>query len=114
MKKLIFIFLIFSFAFILFSKALAIENTENKEWIEKVLIATKEKLEKEVFPVFKKIWRWFKENIWGKIISLFEAEYEKRKPEVKKEFKKKTEEIKKELLQFLKMIQEKVCQLFRK
>ena len=111
MKKLILIFLIFSFAFILFSKAFATKITEN---IEKISIATKEKLKGEAFSVFKKIWKWFKENIWGKILSLFEAEYEKRKPEVQREFKKKTEEMKKELPQFLKMIQGKIYQLFRK
>jgi len=111
MKKLILIFLIFSFALILFSKAFATKITEN---IEKILIATKEKLEREAFPVFKKIWRWFKENIWGKILSLFEAEYEKRKLEVKKEFKEKTEEMRKELSQFLKMIQGKIYQWLKK
>jgi hypothetical protein len=113
MKKLIFIFLIFSFIFLFCFKVIASEKGEGEGWVEKILSAIKERCE-EALPIFKKMWNWFKENIWTKIISLFKEEYEKRKPEVKEEFKKKTEEIKEETPQLLGKIWEKLSSLFRK
>jgi predicted RNA-binding protein Jag len=91
-----------------------VKNGGGEEWIEKILIAIKERGKKEVLPVFKKMWDWFKENVWAKIQPLLKTEYEKRKPEVKEEFKKKTEEIKKETPQFLGKIWEKFSSLLRK
>jgi hypothetical protein len=114
MKKLIFVFLIFSLVSFLPLKILAVKETESGELIEKILIKIKEKWKEEGLPVFKKMWNWFKENIWTKIHSLFKAEYEKRKPEVKEEFKRKTKEIKKEAPQFLEKIWKKFSSLLRK
>ena len=114
MKKLIFVFLIFSLVSFLPLKILAVKEAEGGELLEKILIEIKEKWKEEGLPVFKKMWIWFKENIWTKIISLFKEEYEKRRPEVKEEFKKKTEEIKKETPQLLEKIWEKFSSLLRK
>jgi thymidylate kinase len=113
MKKLILIFLIFSL-FSFFPLKISAAKEEGGELLEKILIEIKEKWKEEALPVFKKMWNWFKENIWAKIQSLLKAEYEKRKPEVKEEFKKKTKEIKKEAPQFLEKIWEKFSSLFRK
>jgi predicted RNA-binding protein Jag len=114
MKKLIFIFLIFSLVSFFPLKILAAKEAEGGELLEKILIEIKEKWKEEALPVFKKMWNWFKENIWAKIQPLLKAEYEKRKPEVKEEFKKKTREIKKEAPQFLEKIWEKFSSLLRK
>jgi predicted RNA-binding protein Jag len=114
MKKLIFIFLIFSLVSFFPLKILAAKEGEGGELLEKILIEIKEKWKEEALPVFKKMWNWFKENIWAKIQPLLKAEYEKRKPEVKEEFKKKTKEIKKEAPQFLEKIWEKFSSLLRK
>jgi predicted RNA-binding protein Jag len=114
MKKLIFIFLIFSLVSFFPLKILAAKEAEGGELLEKILIEIKEKWKEEALPVFKKMWNWFKENIWAKIQPLLKAEYEKRKPEVKEEFKKKTREIKKEIPQFLEKIWEKFSSLLRK
>jgi predicted RNA-binding protein Jag len=114
MKKLIFIFLIFFLVSFFPLKILAAKEAEGGELLEKILIEIKEKWKEEVLPIYKKMWNWFKENIWAKIQPLLKAEYEKRKPEVKEEFKKKTKEIKKEAPQFLEKIWEKFSSLFRK
>jgi predicted RNA-binding protein Jag len=114
MKKLIFIFLIFSLVSFFPLKILAAKEAEGGELLEKILIEIKEKWKEEVLPIYKKMWNWFKENIWAKIQPLLKAEYEKKKPEVKEEFKKKTKEIKKEAPQFLEKIWEKFSSLFRK
>jgi hypothetical protein len=113
MKKLILIFLIFSL-FSFFPLKISAAKEEGGELLEKILIEINEKWKEEAIPVFKKMWNWFKDNIWAKIQPLLKAEYEKRKPEVKEEFKKKTKEIKKEAPQFLEKIWEKFSSLFRK
>jgi len=108
MKRLIFILLISFFIFFFSLKTFATGEAESKEWIEKILIAMREKWEKEALPIFKTIWKWFKENIWTRVIPLLKGEYEKRKPEVREEFKRKTEEIKREIPQFLEKIWKKL------
>jgi hypothetical protein len=114
MKKLIFIFLIFSLVSFFPLKILAAKEAEGGELLEKILIEIKEKWKEEALPVYKKMWIWFKEKVWTKIQPLLKAEYEKRKPEVKKEFKRKTEEIRKETPQFLEKIWKKFSSLLRK
>jgi len=114
MKKLIFIFLIFSSTFFFSLKVFATNDTGNKEWVEEFLTTLKKEWEERTLPVFKKMWKWFEENIWTKIISSLKAEYEKRKPEVREEFEKKREEIKKEIPQFLEKIWNKIYSSLRK
>jgi hypothetical protein len=113
MKKLILIFLIFSLVSF-FPLKISAAKEEGGGLFEKILMEIKEKWKEEALPVFKKMWNWFKENIWAKIQSLLKAEYEKRKPEVKEEFKRKTKEIKKEATQFLEKIWKKFSLLLRK
>jgi ABC-type dipeptide/oligopeptide/nickel transport system permease component len=113
MRKFILIFLIFFLVSFSPLKILAAKEGGG-ELFEKILIEIKEKWKEEALPIYKKMWNWFKENVWAKIQPLLKAEYEKRKPEVKEEFKKKTKEIKKEAPQFLEKIWEKFSSLFRK
>jgi hypothetical protein len=111
MKKIIFFILIFALIFPLSSFA---ENEKIKSWVEEIIIFIKDKFKNDVFPVFKKMWEWFKANIWEKITLLFKKEIEKRGPEARKEFKRKTEKMKKEIPQILEKIWVKILSLFKK
>jgi predicted transcriptional regulator len=112
MKKLIFILLIFSLIFLLSLKTLAAKE-EVGEWLREIWNKIKEKWEKEIMPIFKRMWDWFKENIWVKVSSLLKTEYEKRKPEIKEEFERKEKEIRKEIPQIFEKIWEKISSLFK-
>ena len=98
MKKIILIFLLFSLVFV----------SLEKKWGEKIIISFKEMGEREVLPIFKKIFSWLEEKIWIKTSMLLKTEYEKRRPQIEEEFKKEAEEIKKELPQFFKKIWAKI------
>jgi hypothetical protein len=113
MKKLILIFLIFSL-FSFFPLKISAAKEEGGELLEKILIEIKEKWKEEALPIYKKMWVWFKENVWTKVLPLLKTEYEKRRPEVKEEFKKKTEEIKRETPQLLEKIWNKFSSLLRR
>jgi len=114
MKKLILFFLLFSLFSSFPLKILASKGEGSEELIEKILIKIKEKWKEEALPIYKKMWVWFKENVWTKVLPLLKTEYEKRRPEIKEEFKKKTEEIKRETPQFLEKIWNKFSSLLRR
>lgn len=61
----------------------------------------------EVFPFFKKIFNWFKINIWSKIENPIKKEIEKRKEIFKEELKKETEKT------FFEKIFERIKKIFK-
>ena len=109
MKKIICALLISFWSFILTFETLAVIKERSSEGVlnklDKFLLILEKKWKEEVLPVFEKLWSWFKENIWKKILYLLKSEYEKRKDEIKHEFKRKEKEIKGEIKTQLSKIQ---------
>jgi hypothetical protein len=90
------------------------ENFEEaKEIGKKTLEVSKKELpgileriwKEKVLPVWKKIYNWFKENIWSKI--------EKRKSVIKEEFEKEKKELKEEVPKVTKSLWEKFKELIK-
>jgi predicted PurR-regulated permease PerM len=113
MKKLfitliLFVSLLFPLKFLFANKIAEEKNTV--EFFKTVLIQFKEKWEEKVLPIYKKIWKWLKENLWTKMNNLLNSEYKKRKDIIAEEFKKKKEQIKEGIQKSLEKSWEKILE----
>ncbi|MDO8424384.1 MAG: hypothetical protein Q7S70_00410 [bacterium] len=94
---------------------------EAQEMGERALEISKEKLpgtlekiwQKEVLPVWEKMYGWFDKKIGFKIKNLFLGEMEKRGPDIKKEFQKEKQEAKEEAPSLAKSLWQKFKDLIR-
>jgi hypothetical protein len=77
--------------------------------------------EEDVLPIWRKMYNWFKENIWSRIVEFFKnliqpkikEEVEKRKPIIEEEFQKEKQEMKNELPEVTKSLWGRFKELIR-
>lgn len=81
--------------------------------ITNVPLTLKEAWKEKVFPIWKKMWEWFKENVWLKIKETFSEEVKEKKPVIKEEFEKEKEELKSESLKFWQFLWKKLKELIK-
>lgn len=81
--------------------------------ITNVPLILKRAWEEKVFPIWKTMWEWFKENVWLKIKEIFSKEVEEKKSIVEEEFKKEKEELKSESPKFWQFLWEKLKELIK-
>lgn len=75
----------------------------------------------EVLPVWRKMYEWFKANIWSRIVAFFkkevkpraEEEIKKRKQIIGEEFEKEKQEMKEELPKVRKTLWERFLELIK-
>lgn len=72
----------------------------------------KELWNERVLPMWKKMYEWFKVNIWLKIQPRIEEEIERRVPIIKEEFEKEKQEMKEELPEITKTLWERLKELW--
>lgn len=95
---------------------------EAKQMGKKALEVTKKELpgilekiwKEEVLPLWQRMYDWFKENIWSRIVPRAKEEIEKRKSVIEKEFKKEKEELKQEVPKVGKSLWERFKELINR
>lgn len=110
--KIMLIFIISGMILPLFSFAQAIKIPETLEEGKTFGWDIVKNLPREFLKIGQKIWE-RAENVWGKILSIFGQEIERRKEIIKKEFPGEKEEMKKEIKTEMPKISQSLWERFK-